>query len=89
MSDEQLSDADLRELAIRFPTHMGEPAISVLVQRAVSELRAHRQAALTAEEREALKWLRDAVTDEIPHAYGPNMRHAIATLDRLLGGVER
>lgn len=34
----RLSDEELGELRQRFPTHLGEPEASVLVQRAVSEL---------------------------------------------------
>ena len=37
-----LTDAELSELRNRFPTHFAEPALSVLVQRAVSELLAAR-----------------------------------------------
>ncbi len=35
----ELTEADLTEIANRFPTHFGEPKLSVLIQRALTELR--------------------------------------------------
>lgn len=42
----RLTDEELSELARRFPTHLGEPAVSVLVQRAITEIRERRAADL-------------------------------------------
>lgn len=49
MSD-RLTDADLRELALRFPTHLGEPKLSVLIQMALTEIRTRRAADLTGDQ---------------------------------------
>jgi uncharacterized small protein (DUF1192 family) len=45
----RLTDEELETIARSFPTHLGEPALSVLIQRMVTELRALRSSALTAE----------------------------------------
>lgn len=92
---EPLTDADLRELAIRFPTHLGEPKLSVLIQRAVSEIRGLRSSrrGLTADERDALKFARGAVLNRVSSTaalvFGPEWHRqgcrALAVLDRLLG----
>lgn len=106
MSSERLTDAELDYLHgmgdedQEFDT---DDLLRMLpdVQRAVEELRAHRQAALTAEEREALGLVRQLVQetlDQRPKFGSPlgsferraNKRHdeiaeAIAILDRLLG----
>jgi hypothetical protein len=82
---------ELTALAGRFPTHLGEPKTSVLVQRAVAELRGRRAADLSAEEREALAWARDRV-ESIIDIYRPGYRNdmgALAVLDRLLASEER
>lgn len=46
---ERLTDAELDEIGLRFPTHFGEPPMSVLVQRLLSEHRDLRADIATAQ----------------------------------------
>jgi hypothetical protein len=86
----RLTDEEIEYIRRAFPTHLGEPKHSVLIQRLVAELREHRAAALTDEEREALEWLRDVFAGVIYGVTLPEWRtkhdRALAVLDRLLAG---
>lgn len=39
-----MTEDEIAEVARQFPTHLGEPAVSVLIQRMVSEVRERRAA---------------------------------------------
>lgn len=45
---ERLTEEELTDVTREFPTHFGEPLLSVLVQRMVTEIRARRAADLSA-----------------------------------------
>lgn len=81
----RLTDSELDEIGNAFPTHLGEPKRSVLVQRLLSEVRAHRAAALTVEEVEALRWL--AAQADTHLARCVVRQRALAVLTRLTGGA--
>ncbi|RPH65026.1 MAG: hypothetical protein EHM89_00355 [Acidobacteria bacterium] len=50
----RLSEEELDDVYKLFPTHLGEPPRSVLVQRLIFEVRERRAVDLTAKEAEAL-----------------------------------
>ncbi len=88
MREPRLTDADLRELCIRFPTHLGRPEISVLVQYAVSEIRERRAADLSDADRTTLAWIAsDLISMHTPHhTSDPAVVAALDVLERLTGG---
>lgn len=53
----RLTDTELDDVATLFPTHLGKPVRSVLIQRAIAEIRERRARDLNSEEREALRSL--------------------------------
>ena len=62
----RLTDEELEAIGDAFPTHLGEPPRSVLVQRLLAELRHLRAQALTAEDVEALRWARRVMDGTLP-----------------------
>lgn len=90
----RLTEAELTRLADYFPTHLGEPEVSVLIQRAISELRERRQAELSESDIDALNHARSFVEADLcgeencdSSACQRNLQ-SIATIDRLTGRRE-
>lgn len=51
---ERLTDNEIDEIARRFPTHMGEPVVSVQIQRLVAEVQLRRERELIHDQNHCL-----------------------------------